>query len=128
MDSFAGAVFKRIFSRRHATADAGTGRSWLSTGPQTCPACGSNFVHPVSWHAADDRSWWMLLHCGACHLWGEETFPDAVAERFDRALDRAQAEIARAAERLSRERLTEQADAFAIALARDLIDADDFAA
>jgi hypothetical protein len=121
-------VFKRLFSRRRLFADAGTGRSWRTTGPQTCPACGSDFVHPVSWHEADDRHWSMLLHCGDCHLWGEETFPDAVAERFDRALDKAQAEIVRAADRLSRERLSEQADAFAVALARDLIGADDFAA
>jgi hypothetical protein len=120
-------VFKRLFSRRRAFADAGTGRSWRTTGPHTCPACGSDFVHPVSWHAADDRSWWMLLHCGDCHLWGEETFSNEVADRFDRALDRAQAEIAGAADRLSRERLSEQADAFAVALARNLIGADDFA-
>jgi hypothetical protein len=128
MDSFAEAVFKRLFSRRHATAAARTDRSWRSTGPQTCPACGSDFVHPVSWHPADERSWWMLLHCGACQLWGEETFPNEVAERFDHALDLAQAEISRAAEHLSRERLSEQADAFAVALARDLIGADDFGA
>jgi hypothetical protein len=121
-------VFKRLFNRRHATVDAGAGRSWRTTGPQNCPACGSDFVHPVTWHAADDRSWWMLLHCGGCHLWGEETCPDDVAERFDRELDRAQAQIARAADRLSRERLSQQAEAFSVALARDLIGADDFAA
>jgi hypothetical protein len=84
-------------------------------------------VHPVSWDPVDDRHWWMLLRCGGCHVWREETLSDDLAERFDRALDAAQREIASAADRLSRERLREQADAFAVALARDLIGADDFA-
>lgn len=69
----------------------------------------------------------MLLRCGACGESREETVPDAEAERYDRELDRAEHRMRRAAERLSQERLAEQADSFATALRLDLIGAEDFA-
>jgi hypothetical protein len=69
----------------------------------------------------------MLLRCGACGASWEETVPDAEAERYDRELDRAERHMRRAAERLSRERLADQADSFATALELDLIGAEDFA-
>ena len=50
-----------------------------------------------------------------------------VAERYGRDLDDALEVIARAARELDAERLAREADAFAEALERDLIDADDFA-
>jgi uncharacterized Zn finger protein len=107
-------LFKRILNRRRATlAD--------------CTACGADFVHPVEWSPQDGESWWMLLRCGACGESREETVPDAEAERYDRELDRAEHRMRRAAERLSQERLAEQADSFATALRLDLIGAEDFA-
>jgi hypothetical protein len=68
----------------------------------------------------------MALRCGACGTREEVVVPNAEAERFGDALDAGVAEIAAAADRLDRERLGDQADAFAVALARDLIDAGDF--
>ena len=107
-------MFKRIFSRRSATlAD--------------CTACGADFVHPVEWSPHDGQNWWMLLRCGACGASREETVPDAVAERYDRELDRAEHRMRRAAERLSHERLADEAESFATALELDLIGAEDFA-
>ena len=107
-------MFKRIFSRRRATlAD--------------CTACGADFVHPVEWSPHDRENWWMLLRCGACGASREETVPDAEAQRYDHELDLAEHRMKRAAERLSRERLAEQADSFATALELDLIGAEDFA-
>jgi hypothetical protein len=107
-------LFKRIFSRRRATlAD--------------CTACGADFVHPVEWSPHDRENWWMLLRCGACGASREETVPDAEAQRYDHELDLAEHRMKRAAERLSRERLAEQADSFATALELDLIGAEDFA-
>jgi hypothetical protein len=106
-------MFKRTFRRRRATlAD--------------CTACGADFVHPVEWRPHDDRHWWMLLRCGACGATREETVPDPVAEIYDRELDRAERGIRRAADRLSNERLADQAEAFATALKLDLIGAEDF--
>jgi uncharacterized Zn finger protein len=107
-------LFKRFFNRRRATlAD--------------CKACGADFVHPVEWRPNDAHTWWMLLRCGACGATREETVPDAEAERYDQELDRAEHGMRRAAERLSRERLAEEADSFATALELDLIGAEDFA-
>ena len=107
-------MFKRIFNRRRATlAD--------------CTACGADFVHPVEWSPQDGENWWILLRCGACGASREETVPDAEAERYDQELDLAEHRMRRAAERLSQERLAEQADSFATALELDLIGAEDFA-
>jgi hypothetical protein len=107
-------LFKRFFNRRRATlAD--------------CKACGADFVHPVEWRPNDAHTWWMLLRCGACGATREETVPDAEAERYDQELDRAEHGMRRAADRLSRERLAEEADSFATALELDLIGAEDFA-
>src|SRR5829696_2882304 len=92
-----------------------------------CCACGADFVHPVEWSPHDDERWWMLLRCGGCGAWSEETVPDADADVFDGELDRAQESIRRSAERLNRERLVELVSAFATALELDLISAEDFA-
>jgi hypothetical protein len=107
-------VFKRIFNRRPASlAD--------------CTECGTDFVHPVEWSPHGDEHWWMLLRCGSCGTTREETVPDADAEQYDRELDLAEHRMKRAADRLSRERLAVEADAFATALELDLIGAEDFA-
>ena len=106
-------VFKRIFNRPRASlAD--------------CGACGADFVHPVEWSPHDDRSWWMLLRCGACGDTREATVTDAEAERYDRDLDRAEYRMKRLAERLSQERLADQTESFVTALELDLIGAEDF--
>jgi hypothetical protein len=107
-------LFKRIFNRRRATLS-------------DCSDCGAAFVHPVEWTPNDGGTWWMLLRCGACGATREETVPDAEAERYDRELDLAEHRMQRAADRLSREHLEHQADAFATALELDLIGAEDFA-
>jgi hypothetical protein len=69
----------------------------------------------------------MLLRCGACGVSREETVSDFDADLYDRELDRAERRMRRAADRLSHERLAEQADSFATALQLDLIGAEDFA-
>jgi hypothetical protein len=107
-------LFKRIFNRRRATLS-------------DCSDCGADFVHPVEWSPNDGGTWWMLLRCGACGTTREETVPDAEAERYDRELDLAEHRMRRAADRLSAERLEDQAVRFATALELDLIGAEDFA-
>jgi hypothetical protein len=54
-------------------------------------------------------------------------FTDGVLDGYERKLDRDAGEIAAAAERLHAEWRTIEADAFAAALDRGLIDAADFA-
>jgi hypothetical protein len=107
-------LFKRIFNRRRATLS-------------DCSECGADFVHPVEWSPNDGGTWWMLLRCGACGTSREETVPDEEAERYDRQLDLAEHRMRRAADRLGKELLEEQADSFVTALRLDLIGAEDFA-
>ena len=92
-----------------------------------CPACDRDAVHPLWWEAVDEAHWWIALRCGACGVHGEHLVTNAVASQFDRDLDIALDEIADEAERMSREILSREADALAVALERDLIGVDDFA-
>lgn len=94
--------------------------------PDICPKCGDDFVHPVKWDEAGDAHLWVWLRCGQCETWSEGIFSDEALERFDRKLDEDTAQIAEEADRLHRNwRLTE-AETFAAALDRDLIDVGDF--
>jgi hypothetical protein len=97
------------------------------SGLHVCADCHRDYVHPVEWHEAGAAHWWMRLRCGSCFSEREVTVPDAVAQRFGRDLDAAEEEIGRAAAALDHERMECEAEAFAAALERDLIDADDFA-
>jgi hypothetical protein len=107
-------LFKRFFTRpRRSLAD--------------CTSCGADYVHPVEWSPHDGESWWMLLRCGACGATREATVSDFDAEVYDRELDLAEHRMRREADRLSRERLAEQAESFTTALELDLIGAEDFA-
>ena len=92
-----------------------------------CPRCGSDFVHPVHWEEADEAHMWVRLRCGQCEHSSEGNFRDEVLDRFDRRLDKAAAQIAAEADRLHRHWRTTEADTFAAALDRDLIDGGDFA-
>lgn len=95
--------------------------------PHLCGMCGSDFVCPIEWEPADDEVVWVLLRCGECGAWREGEFNEEVLDRFDRKLDEAAVQIARAADRLHADWRSTEADAFAAALDRDLIDAGDFA-
>ena len=95
--------------------------------PQRCAVCGSDFVHPVEWHEVDESHMWARLRCGQCETWRDDVFADDVLDGYERKLDRDAGEIAAAAERLHAEWRTIEADAFAAALDRGLIDAADFA-
>ena len=93
-----------------------------------CAPCGSDFVTPVEWAQRDGASWWMRLRCGECGDAREVVVTQDAADRFDRALDRGLDAIAATLERLDRERMNAEAEAFATALRLDLLDAADFGA
>lgn len=95
--------------------------------PHLCSMCGADFVCPIEWEPVDDVHVWVLLRCGECGAWREGEFTDEVLDAFDRRLDEAAVKIARAADRLHADWRATEADAFAQALDRDLIDAGDFA-
>ena len=106
------------FRRRRAAADELT----------LCALCGSDFVTPVEWAEQGEASWWIRLRCGECGEAREVVVLQATADRFDRALDRACDAIAANLQRLDRERMTAEVEAFATALRLDLLDAADFGA
>ena len=92
-----------------------------------CPRCRGDFVFPVDWEATSQKEWRMTVRCGECDDERELVVPNAEAARFDEVLHRQQAAIACAAERLDRERMASEVEAFVSALAADLVGPDDFA-
>jgi len=112
--------------RAHRRESRGS-TSLPGSGLHVCADCHGDYVHPVEWREADSKHWWMRLRCGSCFLEREVTVPDDVAQRFGHDLDAAEEAIGRALERLDHDRMVIEVEAFAEALERDLIDADDFA-
>jgi hypothetical protein len=92
-----------------------------------CPVCERNFVHLLDWQEAGDEHWWVELRCGECGARRGGVFPDEALERLDRRLDDGQREISREADRMHFSWRSAEADAFAAALDRNLIEARDFA-
>jgi hypothetical protein len=106
----------------------------IHSGPSTapaescaCPACRSDAVAVVTLHEHGRDHWWLQLRCGECGAWRVTVLDEQGVERFQRDYEAHVTEIEKAAEQLDRARLELEADVFAQALARDLIDAADFA-
>jgi hypothetical protein len=97
------------------------------SGLHQCALCHAECVVPVWWESVGEDRWHMLLRCGACCTYRDVTVPDDVAHAFERDIDRGMNEILSALNRMDRERMAVQTDAFVAALQRDLIDAGDFA-
>lgn len=95
--------------------------------PDLCPDCGGDFVYPLDWSEATATHQLVLLRCGQCGARRQDTFSDDELDLFDRKLDEAARQIAEEADRLHRAWRSTEADAFAAALDRNLIDAGDFA-
>ena len=110
-------LFRRL-RRRRAAADSLT----------RCATCGSDFVTPVDWAERDGATWWIRLRCGECGETREVVVEQDAADRLDRALDRGCDAIAATFDRMDRERMTAEVEAFATALGLDLLDAADFGA
>jgi hypothetical protein len=120
-------MFKRLRRLAKASRHARGSTSSPGTGLHVCAGCHADYVHPVEWHESGEEHWWMLLRCGACGSERDVTVADEVAKRFGEDLDRAERQIERAVRELDGERMAVEVEAFAVALERDLIGADDFA-
>ena len=92
-----------------------------------CPACGSDRICPIDWETAGEHHWWLLMRCGECQTWVQDTVGNEQAAALDIELDRQQAEIRDALASLEVERMAADVDALTTALELDLVDADDFA-
>jgi DNA-directed RNA polymerase subunit RPC12/RpoP len=92
-----------------------------------CEACGADYVIPVEWGTDEDHAWWMRLRCGECgHRRELDGVPDAVAQTYDRELDRGVDVIAGQLRGIEREQMAAEAERFVLALRLDLLDASDF--
>jgi hypothetical protein len=98
------------------------------TGLMICPVCRADFVVPVWWDEVEENQLRLLLRCGECDTHHDLVVAGDVADHYEREYVRALEHMAATVERLDRERMRDQASAFATALARDLIDAADFGA
>jgi hypothetical protein len=93
---------------------------------RTCRCCRQPFVGPLHCRADGDTHWRILLRCGSCDRRRVLVVTNERPSEFECDDARDIAAITRALEQLDGERLLAQADTFASALARDLIDASDF--
>ena len=92
-----------------------------------CAVCGASVVNPVDWHGSEATHWWVLLRCGGCAWSREAIITDDEAKQLERDLEAGLHVIARALDRLDRERMVHEAECFITALRRDLIGPADFA-
>jgi hypothetical protein len=96
------------------------------TGLQICPVCRADFVVPVWWEEMENDRLRLLLRCGECDTHHDLVVAGDVADRFEKDYMRVLEGMTKTLDRLDRERMAAEASAFATALARDLINADDF--
>lgn len=98
------------------------------TGLHVCPECSSNLVQPTRWEQTAKRGHWRLWRrCPECEWRCDGIHGEPEIDAFDEALDDGAEALATELHELERESMRWMADAFATALAADLITADDFA-
>lgn len=96
-------------------------------GLHVCPACSSGLVQPTRWEEAVPRGHWRLWRrCPECEWSGDGVHGEREIDAYDEELDGGTEALACELEALEREGMARVVDAFATALAADLIDADDF--
>jgi hypothetical protein len=92
-----------------------------------CVVCGSTCISPIEWEPDGADHWRMQLRCAECDVWRDVRVTNAEAKAFDLVLNQQIAAIERVLLQIDRERMREEADAFVVALQRDLIVPADFA-
>ncbi len=92
-----------------------------------CSTCGSSFVHPRAWCQRPDGRLWLTLRCGECSGETAGDYDPAQVADYDRELVAARLEITALYRAVVRSNLRDEADRLHVALALDLVSADDFA-
>jgi hypothetical protein len=99
----------------------------VDTGLHVCPECGSKLVQPTRWEQTAKRGHWRLWRrCPECEWFLDGIHGEAEIDAFDEALDDGAEALAAELQELERESMRQIAESFTIALAADLITADDF--
>jgi DNA-directed RNA polymerase subunit RPC12/RpoP len=97
------------------------------TGLHVCPECGSKLVQPTRWEQTASRGHWRLWRrCPECEWRADGIYGEREIDAYDEVLDDGTEAVASKLEDLERERMVKLTEAFATALAADLITADDF--
>jgi hypothetical protein len=92
-----------------------------------CPECGSCLVQPTCWEQAGDRAQWRVWRrCPECEWSSQGVHGEQEIDAFDEQLDIGAHELADELRALEHANMAAMAEAFATALAADLICADDF--
>ncbi|MBK5218670.1 MAG: hypothetical protein JJE35_02615 [Thermoleophilia bacterium] len=92
-----------------------------------CPECRSDLVQPTFWEQAGDRTHWRVWRrCPECEWFCQGVHGEDAIDAFDEQLDLGAHELADELRALEHANMSDMADAFAAALAADLIGADDF--
>jgi hypothetical protein len=99
---------------------------WASAPEYICPGCGADTVLPVWTEELGDYAWLVRLRCGSCGTWTDMELDDAQAADLGEQLDRQAEEIGAALRELERDCMRSELHVLREALARDLIDAQDF--
>lgn len=107
--------------------DAGRIQTKTPTGLHICPGCGSRLVQPTCWEQTSDRARWRVWRrCPNCEWSCDGVHGEREIDDFDEQLDLGTHELAEELHAMERENMAQMADAFATALAIDLITAEDF--
>jgi hypothetical protein len=92
-----------------------------------CPRCGSCLVQPTCWEQTSDRDQWRVWRrCPECEWFCQGVHGGRAIDAFDEQLDIGAHELADELKALEHSNMVDMTEAFVVALAADLIGADDF--
>ncbi len=93
-----------------------------------CPACGSEFVHPVDWAEGPcgSKRWWVRLRCPECESERCGVFGHALCEALDDELDEGCAILLSVLKRMVRTNMTDELVRFSDALNTGMLLPEDF--
>jgi len=107
--------------------DMGRTQTETAAGLHICPSCGSCLVQPMSWEQGEDRAHWRIWRrCPECEWHSDAVHGEREIDDFDEQLDLGTHELAEELHAMEHENMAQMADAFATALATNLITAEDF--
>ncbi len=95
-------------------------------GMHVCPECSSELVQPVEWWERDADSWAVELRCPECEWRGGGVFSQTHVDRYDRILDDGCRSIHNDLEKLARDAMESEVNAFVEALQGEKILPEDF--
>lgn len=91
-----------------------------------CPVCRGDLVHPVDWRRTGESAWSLRLRCPECETERDVVMGRSEVEQLNRELYRGTQELAREAQRVSRQNFEDEARRFVAALRHGDIQPIDF--